>query len=30
MQLTPITVKEIERISNVKVKDVYNPEQNIM
>ena len=30
MQLTPITVKEIERISNIKVKDVFNPEQNIM
>ena len=30
MQLTPITIKEIERISNIKVKDVYNPEQNIM
>jgi hypothetical protein len=30
MQLTPITIKEIERTWNIKVKDVYNPEQNIM
>lgn len=29
MQLTPITIKEIERTSKIKIKNVYNPEENI-